>query len=575
MHLNRTSMLRASTLIDLLCERSQQLGDLVQYVFLHDGGEDALEMTVGELDQRARAIAVALGEVARADDRALLLYPPGLDYVTAFFGCLYAGVIAVPAYPPEPARLARTLPRLTAIVQSSRARWVLTTSAIKSMSSAIVGEAPALAEPGWIATDDVSASAASAWRAPDRGPESTAFLQFTSGSTTSPRGVVLSHGAVMNNLRDLALALDIRDADCMVSWLPPYHDMGLTGGILSPLYCGMKDVLMSPARFLKRPVHWLRAISEYRATISGGPNFAFDLCVRKVAPEVEGLDLSCWRLAPVGAEVVQHATLQAFSRKFAALGFRRTAFFPCYGLAECTLFATGGRAGAGPAVAFVDARGLEAGRAAEVAENEPGARALVSCGRATSGAVVIVDPESRRALCDGQVGEIWLRSGSMGDGYWGLTEETVAVFEARIADASDARYLRTGDLGFLDRGELFVTGRRKDVIVVRGRNLYPEDLEKIAAAAHPALRPGCAAAFAVDFGGSEQVALALEVEEGAEHFAAISSAVVSATRAAFDVVPHEVLLLAPGTLPKTSSGKIQRSTCRSALAEGALTLLHR
>lgn len=566
---------KVPTLTNLLRLRAERSPGAELYIFLEDSRDDVGHaMTVGELDTRARAIAVALQELARPGERALLLYPPGLDYIAAFFGCAYAGVIAVPAYPPDPARLGRTLPRLISIIESSEASLVLTTSAILSFSSMATAAAAQLAKLTWFATDRVESSEAESWRAPEQSAESVAFLQFTSGSTSRPRGVVLTHGALLNNLEQIRCCMRMTPSDRMVGWLPPYHDMGLIGGILAPLYAGMQDVLMSPAHFLKRPIQWLRAISKYRATISGGPNFAFELCARKISLGEEHLDLSSWRVAPVGAEVVQHASLMAFSRKFSEIGFRTTTFYPCYGLAECTLIATGGTVERGPVVAHLDARSLEAGRAVSVTEGAQGSRTIVASGRGTGTTrVVIVDPKSSRRLADGEVGEIWLRSESRGNGYWGLPAESERVFRAHLAGDDTISYLRTGDLGFIHGDELFVTGRSKDLIILRGRNLCPEDLERVATSAHPSIRPGCAAAFAIDAEGHEDLALALEVEKGTTQVDEVVAAVRKAIRESFDLMPREVLLLCAGTLPKTSSGKIQRSACSAGFQSKTLEVV--
>jgi acyl-CoA synthetase (AMP-forming)/AMP-acid ligase II len=521
-----------ATLVELLRERARD-ASYRPYVFLEDGEHDERWIGAAELDERARAIACALGAVVGAGERALLVIPPGLDYIAAFFGCLYAGVIAVPAYPPDPRRLARTLPRLVAIAESCAATVVVTTRLIEAAGSGVL---PALR---WLAIDDVRDGAG--WQPPAIDPSTIALIQYTSGSTAAPRGVVLDHGCVIANLAAISNAFELADRPPRtVSWLPPYHDMGLVGGILGNLYTRGLGILMSPLHFLQQPARWLRAITRFRADVSGGPNFAYDLCVRRVEPT--GLDLSTWQIAFDGAEVVRAASLARFAEKFAPSGFRTTAFMPCYGLAEATLIAT--------AVPRADAPAI--------------AETRVSCGRPPRGVEVrVVDPETCVPAADGTIGEIWLAGPSIGRGYWGLPEESARVFAARLADGGGP-YLRTGDLGCLRAGELYVTGRIKDVIIVYGRNLFPDDLERAVAAAHPAIRPGGVAAFA-DL--DDRLVIAVELERDAEDLAAIRGAIRRALVEAADVVPHAIELLAPGALPKTASGKLQRHACRAHQAE--------
>jgi acyl-CoA synthetase (AMP-forming)/AMP-acid ligase II len=541
------------TLVDLLRMRAVERPDAVPYIFLEDGEDDERTITAGELDARARAIACSLLATTRPGERALLVFPPGLDYIAAVFGCLYAGVIAVPAYPPDLRRLARTLPRLTAIVRGAEARVVLTTRAIQTLASAL----PGLEDLSWIATD--GASGGDAWVPPPSEPEGIALLQFTSGSTTSPRGVILRHRSLMANLAAIEAAFELADRPPRtISWLPPYHDMGLIGCVLGSLYSGGQCVLMSPLHFLQQPVRWLRAITKYRGDVSGGPNFAYDLCVRRIDPAAHALDLSSWQIAFDGAEVVRRDTLDRFVAKFGAVGFRRAAFLPCYGLAESTLIAAATPRAAEPTVIEVDRAALERGEVAT------GDRAVVSSGRATLATrIAIVDPETGRELPDRRIGEVWLAGPSVGSGYWGDALETERTFGATLRGHAE-RFLRTGDLGFTVAGDLFVTGRCKDLIIVNGRNLFPDDIEQVTVAAHPALRAGCTAAFAIDAEHGERLVVVQETGDG--DGAAIRQAIRGAIASAFDVVPHDIVLLPPGTIPKTSSGKVQRHACRDDYA---------
>ncbi|MFP2926241.1 fatty acyl-AMP ligase, partial [Pyxidicoccus sp. 3LG] len=404
-----------------------------------------------------------------------------------------------------------------------------------------------------------------------------AFLQYTSGSTGSPRGVVLTHANLLHNSHAIQRCFEHDSNSVGVIWLPPYHDMGLIGGILQPLHVGFPVVLMSPLDFLARPMRWLQAVSRYRATTSGGPNFAYELCVRKATPElVSQLDLSSWSLAFNGAEPLHPATLQRFRETFAPCGFRPEAVYPCYGLAEATLIASGGRKAALPLQHSVRKDALEANEAVPVSSTDAGALTLVGCGtRLPDQELLIVEPQGRLPLPEGRVGEVWLRGPSIARGYWNRPEETEATFHARRADDPAAGpYLRTGDLGFLRDGELFITGRLKDLIIVRGRNHYPHDLERTAVACHAALRPGCSAAFGVEATGGEQLVLVQEVDtRKAFDAAALTEAIREAVAAEHGVVLHAVVLIEPGSLPKTSSGKVQRRATRAAWLEGQLQVV--
>jgi amino acid adenylation domain-containing protein len=559
-------------LIDVIQERSAEWTEKTAYIFLSDGEIEGERLSYAGLDRRARAIGARLQELGATGEPALLLYPPGLDFVAAFFGCLYAGAIAVPAYPPKNNR---EQPRLAAIAGDARPRVVLTSSALPAVDPGAVGERiPALATAQWLATDRLDEELAALWRDPGIAADGLALLQYTSGSTATPKGVLVSHANLLANQEMIRSAFGQTAESVVVGWLPLYHDMGLIGNVLQPFYVGGSAVLLSPQAFLQRPARWLRAISRYRATTSGGPNFAYDLCVRRVGPaEREGLDLSSWRVAFSGAEPVRGATLSRFAEAFAPAGFRRAAFFPCYGLAEATLFVAGGAPGEGPAVATVDAAALER---REVRAAAGAGRELVDCGvPRLAGEVVIADPESGLRCPPDRVGEIWVAGPHVAGGYRGRPEESARDFHARLlGEPARGPYLRTGDLGFERAGRLFVTGRLKDLLIVRGRNLYPQDLEETAERAHPALRPGCGAAFAIEVEGEERVVLACEVERGFRGPGAAVDEVAEAVRRAValehEVAIHELVLLRVGTVPKTSSGKIQRGACRAGYLAGTL-----
>jgi len=557
---------QAATLVEILRRRAHLQPYQRAFTFLIDGEGQEAHISYAALDRRARAIAAALGKPRSEGERALLLYPPGLDYVAGLFGCLYAGFVAVPAYPPDPARLDRTLPRLQTIASDAQATVALTTSAMLGLRAPLCERAPDFTAKRWVATDDIEEGRATDWQDPGTRTGDLAILQYTSGSTARPRGVMLTHENVVQNLTLIATAMS--PGERFVSWAPPYHDLGLVAGLLFPVYAGAPSILMSPIAFLQRPLRWLKAITRYRATVSGGPNFAYDLCVRKTTPaERATLDLATWSLAFNSAEPVRLDTLERFVAAFGPYGFRREAFYPCYGLAEATLVAIGGRRAALPVALAVDREALEAGRVIEVPSDREGAKVLVGSG---SGVVdtmtVIVDPELLIPCPPGHVGEIWLRVRSMGVGYWNQPEETRRTFAASLADTGEGQFLRTGDLGFIYDGEVFITGRLKDVVIIRGRNLYPQDIELTVQHVHPALRPGGGAAFSMDVGGEERLVVVQELDPRVlpVDTEAVASDVRQAVSEAYGVAAYAVVLIRAGTLPKTSSGKVQRGACRSA-----------
>ncbi len=567
-------------LVDLLRRRAREHASRLAYTFLVDGDREGATLTYGELDRRARAVAARLQASALAGERALLLFPPGLEYIAAFLGCLYAGVIAVPAYPP---RGKRTLPRLMAILADARPRILLTASAILPALERLFAVAPHWREMPCLATDTVPDAAADRWRDPGVDAETLAFLQYTSGSTSTPKGVMLTHGNLLSNQRMIHEAFRTRPSSRIVSWLPLYHDMGLIGGVLHPLYLGTSSILMAPHDFLRRPLRWLEAVSRYRATVSGAPNFAYDLCARKITPDQRaGLDLSSWEVAFNGAEPVHAATLDRFAETFHAAGFRRRAFFPCYGLAEATLLVSGGRRAPEPCVQAVAVTALEQHRvvpqeaAAEQESLAAVTRRLVSGGHLPEGLELrIVDPASRRECPAERVGEIWVAGPGVARGYWNRPQVSEETFGARLAAGGDGgTYLRTGDLGFLHRGELFITARLKDLIIIRGRNLSPQDLEKTAEESYPGLRPGCGAAFSVEVGGEERLVVVQELDpRRAPDPEAAVAAVRRAVGEEHEIQVEAVVLIKPNTIPKTTSGKIQRQACRKLFLAGKLEVL--
>jgi acyl-CoA synthetase (AMP-forming)/AMP-acid ligase II len=446
--------------VELLSHRAKNQSKQKAYSFLKNGETEIESLTYQELQIKAQAIATSLQSLKVYGERALLLYQPGLDFIAAFLGCLYAGVIAVPAYPPR------------------------------------------------------------------------------KNQNLSSKTIV-------------------------VGWLPVFHDMGLIGNVLQPLYLGVPCVLMSPVDFLQKPMRWLQAISHYKATTSGGPNFAYDLCIRKATPEeLENLDLSSWEVAFTGAEPIRAETLEKFTSTFASCGFHKQAFYPCYGMAETTLIVSGGEKTALPITCDLEPTALEQNRVVKVKDSTSDARTIVGCGQSpTEQKVVIVNPESLTLCLPNQIGEIWVAGASVAQGYWNNPEQTEKTFHAYLADTKEGPFLRTGDLGFLQDGELFITGRLKDVIIIRGQNHYPQDIELTVENSHPSLRLGCGAAFAIDFKGSERLVIVHEVERSYLRKLNVQEVVDTIRQAV--VAQHGLQVFAtslikPGSIPKTSSGKIRR-----------------
>ena len=570
-----------TTLVELLRRRAETQGTRVAFTYLKDGEEAEDAWTYRDLDRRARQIAAALQQTGAEGDRAILLYPPGLPFIAAFFGCLYARRIAVPISPPNPTRLARELPRVRAILNSAEPRALLTSASVAPIVEGLRGVDPEIAKLNVIATDTLTIDAET-WREPRLDPESLAFLQYTSGSTALPKGVMVSHGNLLHNMHTIAETFGSTDETTIVSWLPVFHDMGLIGCVLHPVLSRSPTVLMAPAAFLQRPLRWLQAVSRFRARITGGPNFAYDLCVRRITPEQRAaLDLRSWRMAFNGAEPVRARTIAEFTRAFAPCGFQPGAFAPVYGLAEATLLVTGNSEGTPPTIAPFHTGDLERGQATPVTGTLEPARELVGCGRVVGGQrVAIVEPERRVALRDGEIGEIWIAGPSVAHGYWKQPVETEATFGATLADSGEGPFLRTGDLGFLSDGQLFIAGRRKDLIIVDGKNHYPQDIELTVEHSHAAFRPGCSAAFSIDVEGAERLVVVAEADphwnistdasSGGNPRAALFRAARRAVSADHDIDLHQLYLVRPGTIPKTTSGKIQRQASRAGFLAGSL-----
>src|SRR5579864_4609900 len=564
-----------SNLVELVRQRARDCPDCAAYIFLAGENLRQSSLTYGELDFQARSIAGLLQGLEAQGNRALLLYPPGLEFIAAFFGCLYAGIIAVPAYPP---RLNRNALRIVSMAKDSQARFALTSADVLSRLGALTAHTPDLGQLHWYATDTLHSDVANEWQefSPETGD--LAYLQYTSGSTSTPKGVMITHANVLHNSGYLAEAFRHSADDVSLSWLPHFHDLGLVHGILQPLYSSFPGYLMPPMSFLQRPVDWLRAISRFRVTHSDGPNFAYELCLNKITEEEKSkLDLSNWRMALTGAEPIFPDTIERFAEAFASCGFKRSAFFPAYGLAEATLVVSGGKKERDLFCSCVSSASLEENKIVFVREDSPGARMLVASGAIGPGMeVAVVEPASGRQCSPDQIGEIWVTGPSVAMGYWKRPHETQQVFEAEMAGASEHRFLRTGDLGFIRGGYLFITGRLKELIIIRGRNYYPQDIERTARESCLAIRLGTSAAFSVSARTGERMVLVQEVHrrqkvDADQIFRSIREAIAEE----HEVQIHEIVLVAPGSVPRTSSGKIQRSLCRKEFLEGRLKVTER
>ena len=552
-----------SSLVNLVRERADLEPDRHAFTLLAYGGGAETWLTFADVDRRARAVAAYLQEAGAAGERALLLHAQDLDFIAALFGCLYAGVTAVPAFAP---RLNRDDPRLSAITRDAGAAFALTSDSIAAASRDSTRLSSDLAGVRWIATDSVPDEMASCWKEPEITGDTLAYLQYTSGATSEPKGVMVTHSNVLANLEYIRKALEFTPDSVMLTWLPFFHDMGLVGGILEPVYAGCSSYFMPPVAFLQRPIRWLQAVSDQGATHSGGPNFAFDLCVQKITEEQrEPLDLSGWTAAYCGAEPVRSETLHRFTETFASQGFRGRAFYPCYGLAESVLMVTGGRVADEPVRFATDAPALERDQVLEADPSSSTARDIVGNGQTyLDTRVEIVRPDSRTRCGPVEIGEVWVSGPSVARGYWERPAESAETFGARLEDTDTGPFLRTGDLGFIRDGELFVTGRLKDLIIIRGRNHYPQDIEATLACSHPALASGTGVAFSVEVDDEERLVVVQEVRRRFRRNLDVEGVAQSVRQAiAIDhgLQTYCVVLVPPATISRTSSGKVQRRLC--------------
>lgn len=573
-----------SSMIDLLSHKAMIHPEKVVYTYIYNDNQDEINITYQELHTCAKQIAAYLQKSGLEGQRALLMYPPGIEYIKAFLGCIYANVVPVPVYPPG---LSRNMLRLKSIMDDADTNIILTTTQLHSKISFHFSDELSNMNLKWIPIDDIPNLHQYQWSQPKVDKESLAFLQYTSGSTSSPKGVMVTHGNILHNEAMIQAACQHNEDTVMLGWLPMYHDMGLIGNILQPLFLGAKCVFMSPMDFLQKPFRWLSAISKYKATISGGPNFAYDLCLRKITEEQKKqLDLSSWEVAFNGAEPVRYETIQNFANAFKDCGFKLNQFYPCYGMAEATLFITGNEKLTKPVLKGFCKESLLENKALEQPLNSQDSVNLVGCGMPwLYQEVEIVNAESLIKCAPNEIGEIWVKGDSIAKGYFGREQETNYAFNNILKGTKEDGFLRTGDLGFFHEGQLFVTGRLKDVIVMRGKNHYPQDIELTVEKADQAIISGSSAAFSVDINGEEKLIIVTEIErkyrprphmekDYTGYLDNVLRNIRQQVMEEHEVQPYAIYLLKAGSIPKTSSGKIQRRTCKNGYLNNDLDVWH-
>ncbi len=570
-----------SHLVELLQYRASTQPETIAYRFLQNGSTEKGNLTYQELDLQAKKIASQLQTKVKPGARALLVYPydAGLEFISAFMGCLYAGVIAVTKNPP---RRSKAIAELTERIKLSGATVLLTTAdflaVIEQEGTKNTEISRKFKNFNRIATDKVDFILTKDWQEPKISSDTIAFLQYTSGSTGIPKGVMVTHGNILHNQEMIRQGFAHDDSAVVVGWLPMFHDMGLIGNVLQPLYLGTPSILMSPVFVAQQPFEWLKAIAHYQATTSGGPNFAYDLLCLKATPEkLANLDLSSWKVAFSGAETVRAETITRFSHIFANYGFNQSAFYPCYGMAEATLLITGGKQEQPPIIKYIDSSALEQNKVVEVASETRASKAIVGCGKTwLDTKVIIVNPKTLTPCEEDEIGEIWVSGKGIGKGYWEQTEETKNTFAGYLQDSKSIPYLRTGDLGFLSDGELFITGRLKEVMMFWARYCYPQHVEHTVEKCHPALRKNAGAAFAIERDGAERLIIVQELERShlrSFDLAEIVTAICQSVGEEHEVEVYAIALIKTGSLPKTSSGKIQRRGCRKDFLEGNLNIV--
>ncbi len=563
-------------LVTIAIEHAKKTPEALAYTYLVDGENQEISITFGELDRRARAFAATLQKISKPGDRALLLFPSSLDFVVAFLGCLYAGVISAPTTVPH---LKRSTPRLKLMMDDAKARIACTTQSVYEKISVLLADNQEFNDIQWVISESVPESAAVEWQKPDIQPDDIAFLQYTSGSTSAPKGVMITNFNLLRTVEDCIVGSEFDDQSTMVSWLPIFHDMGLVYGLLAPLYAGRPCYIMSPVSFLEKPIRWLQAISKYHATHTAAPNFAFDVCTRKVSEEEKSsIDLSTLKFVVNAAEPVRLETMQEFVAAFKQSGFRYEVFSPSYGLAEATVKVSNKKLRQIPVYCSLDVNEIEKNRISFVADQDPNSYKIVGCGwSAINADIKIVNFETGQLCAGNEIGEIWIQSDSVAKGYWQNPQASKDTFQAMIAGYDGGPFLRTGDMGFIHEGELYIAGRIKDMIIIQGKNYYPQDIELTVEKCHDAIRPSCGAAFAVTDGETEKLIVVQEVKREyrkSNELAEVANRVRMGVAKNHGLRVNAISLIMPSTIEKTTSGKIQRSATRESFLHKSLQVLY-
>jgi acyl-CoA synthetase (AMP-forming)/AMP-acid ligase II/acyl carrier protein len=570
-------MKQHKNILDFFNQNASKHPHKTVYIILKDGETDTLEISYNHLLIDVKSIATHLLKYAQTGNRALLLYENAQDFIPAFLGCLYAGIVAIPAYPPDPMRLNRSLPRLVSIYKDAKPELMLTTDINLTLVDSLTSMYPEFKHTQWLSTNQVSKDLAQEWRYPDITENSLAYLQYTSGSTQKPRGVMITHHNLLDNQWAGKQLNQFSSDSIFAGWLPLYHDLGLMAYVIGAIYNDCLSILMSPIHFLQQPFRWLKAISHYRATHNAGPPFGYDLCVKHTSSEMrDQLDLSCWQIAGIGAETVFTKTIEQFTSYFKRCGFDQNAFRPTYGMAETVLYISGGITYNKPLT--ISRKALGEGVIVPTEINSKDAQKIVHSGHAGEGFDIAIVHPIKLERCDNQtVGEIWVKGNGVATGYYKNETATEKTFNAYIKDSHEGPFLRTGDLGFIQNNLLYVTGRLKDLIIVHGRNFYPQDIETTAQSSHTAIRKGCCVAFSINIEGAERVCLVLEIKKDAIHQLNADQVIHEIIRSVsqlHEIEIYAVILVYPDTIPKTSSGKPQRSLCKKEFTDIHLSIIH-
>ena len=566
----------SKTILDILNWRAIHQSDKIAFTYLVDGELDQQTITYAELVTKSKALAASLQEQNLANQRAVLLYPSGIEFIIAFFGCLYAKAVAVPVYPPHPMRFEAEWQKVSSIMKNAQTKIVLTQALVVGFIQHTKFDDESIQESNWLATDTVSDEYAAKYQATDIGRTELAYLQYTSGSTSEPKGVMIEHQHIVANAKLADEMIELSEQIVSVSWLPLYHDLGLLGFIITPIFKGYHSVLLSPLHFLQKPVRWLQAITRFKADRTASPNFGYELCIKKVTEdELKEINLSHLKISGNGGEPTRWDTMSKFLEKFSQTGLNKHALYPGYGMAEAVVFMVSARKLREQSIVYhVNAEKLQNNRIEIVALNHPQAKSVTTCG--TTGRnhqIKIVDPNTLSPCDNDQVGEIWFAGPSVASGYWQNEEDSGVIFKAKLPDDS-TNWLRTGDIGCLIDGNLIVTGRLKDLIIVRGRNYYPQDIELLAERSDPVLRTGCGAAFSIEVNNEEQIVIVQEViKNSVINEEDVFKKIKQTFSINFDIQPTKVILIQHGTIPKTSSGKIQRHLTRQKHLDNKLEVV--